>query len=140
MTSYKVRIGNNGAPTLRGKHGKLIGSGISRKVYRVGRYVVKVERKECHTYFASQNKSEHAFFNGLSRKMRRNFATVLRYGECGDYSYVVQTYIKGQRKTERGYHKIDHIECETGIVDVHGHNWRQIKNGNVKIIDMGMSC
>jgi hypothetical protein len=129
----KVTITKRGVPLLNGKRGKKIGEGMYRRVYRIDRYVVKVSSC-CHEH----NENEYKNFARIPKRKRKYFATVFKYGEVDDFSYIVQLYVKINKKWDiKAENLVLDLEKKLNLRDMHDGNWTVDNNGNLKIFDLG---
>ena len=133
----------------KGEKCKLIGSGISRKVYKTPdeKLVLKLEPKECDYYPQSYN--EYRNFLRLKKNGINSVASTRKPVVVGKFIVVAQEYIKGDRlskwfrtkdgeKLKAGYQRVRETMHRYGISDIHNQNviFDEV-NDRLVVIDLG---
>lgn len=133
----------------KGEKCKLIGSGISRKVYKTPdeKLVLKLEPEE--SYYSLQSYNEYRNYSRLKKKGIDVIAHTRKPFVAGDFIVVVQEYIKGNRlsklfSTKDGarlktrYQDVRAMMCKHGVSDVHNQNviFDEV-NDRLVVVDLG---
>ena len=133
----------------KGEKCKLIGSGISRKVYKTPdeKLVLKLEPED--SYHSLQSYNEYRNYSRLKKKGIDFIARTRKPVVVGDFIVVVQEYIKGDRlskwfrtkdgeKLKAGYQHVRETMHRYGISDIHNQNviFDEV-NDRLVVIDLG---
>ena len=133
----------------KGEKCKLVGNGISRKVYKTPdeKLVLKLEPEDSYYYLQSYN--EYRNYLRLKKKGIDFIAHTRKPFVAGDFIVVVQEYIKGDRLSKRfmtkdgkklkeGYQDVKAMMYKHGVSDVHKGNviFDEV-NGRLVVIDLG---
>ena len=133
----------------KGEKCKLIGSGISRKVYKTPdeKLVLKLEPED--SYHSLQSYNEYRNYSRLKKKGIDFIAHTRKPVVVGDFIVVVQEYIKGDRlskwfrtkdgeKLKVGYQRVRETMHRYGISDIHNQNviFDEV-NDRLVVIDLG---
>lgn len=133
----------------KGEKCKLIGSGLSRKVYKTPdeKLVLKLEPEE--SYYSLQSYNEYRNYSRLKKKGIDFIAHTRKPFVVGNFIVVVQEYIKGNRlsklfSTKDGvrlktwYQDVLAMMCEHGVSDVHKQNviFDEV-NDRLVVVDLG---
>ena len=133
----------------KGEKCKLIGSGISRKVYKTPdeKLVLKLEPED--SYHSLQSYNEYRNYSRLKKKGIDFIAHTRKPVVVGDFIVVVQEYVKGDRlsrwfrtkdgeKLKEGYQRVRATMCSYGISDIHNQNVIfDEANDRLVVIDLG---
>ena len=133
----------------KGEKCKLIGSGISRKVYKTPdeKLVLKLEPEESE--YSLQSYNEYRNFLRLKKKGINSIASTRKPVVVGKFIVVAQEYIKGDRlsklfmtkdgrKLEARYTDVFEMMYKNGVSDIHKENviFDEVNNRLV-VIDLG---
>ena len=133
----------------KGEKCKLIGSGISRKVYKTPdeKLVLKLEPEESE--YSLQSYNEYRNFLRLKKKGINSIASTRKPVVVGKFIVVAQEYIKGDRlskwfrtkegeKLRAGYQRVRATMHSYGISDIHNQNVIfDEANDRLVVIDLG---
>ena len=135
----------------KGEKCKLIGSGISRKVYKTSdeKLVLKLEPEESE--YSLQSYNEYRNFLRLKRKGINSIAHTRKPVVVGKFIVIAQEYVKGDlwskyRRTKKGkqlepeYRDVKAVMYKYGVHDVHSKNviFNEANNRFV-VVDLGGS-
>ena len=143
------RYGRGHQVFYKGEKCKLIGSGISRKVYKTPdeKLVLKLEPEESE--YSLQSYNEYRNFLRLKKKGINSIASTRKPVVVGKFIVVAQEYIKGDRlskwfrtkdgeKLKAGYQRVRETMHRYGISDIHNQNviFDEV-NDRLVVIDLG---
>lgn len=133
----------------KGEKCKLIGSGVSRRVYKTPdeKLVLKLEPEESE--YSLQSYNEYRNFLRLKKKGINSIASTRKPVVVGKFIVVAQEYIKGDRlskmfmtkdgrKLKARYQDLVVMMHKSGVSDIHNENviYDQVNNRLV-VIDLG---
>lgn len=107
--------------------------GNLRHVYKIGKYIFKVERAP------GQNNKEIAVWKKAKKLgLTRYLAPIVTYRKTKTISVVVQKYIPGRHPSINAWlPRIDAL-IPLNIGDMHNQNWKKTGKKSYKIVDYGM--
>lgn len=133
----------------KGEKCKLVGSGISRKVYKTPdeKLVLKLEPGE--SYFSLQSYNEYRNYSRLKKKGIDSIAHTRKPFVVGNFIVVVQEYVNGDRlsklfmtkdgnKLKARFKDVQETMWKHGVSDVHNGNviFDEV-NDRLVVIDLG---
>ena len=133
----------------KGEKCKLIGSGVSRKVYKTPdeKLVLKLELED--SYYSLQSYNEYRNYSRLKKKGIDFIAHTRKPVVVGKFIVVAQEYIKGDRlskwfrtkdgrKLKEWYRDVRATMYKYGISDIHNQNVIfDEENDRLVVIDLG---
>jgi len=137
--TYKITMKRDVVSRLNGKVCRFLAEGC-RRVYKCGDYVIKVDGVQGWNdkRLDAQNFREYKKWKKIKPRDRQFFAEVIAYKKAGQYSVLIQRYIRGG--TPNSYVAISKVRSLTRryrISDVHdGYNY-VIRDNKPIIYDLG---